>query len=159
MIERTLEIACSPDALRVRISAVARPRRGLVHSPDNRLAYHPDDHAKPFRGHRAGGRFRLQPQPQPQVQWLQTHLWSPQFDGEVQALATGCRLRIRASFGLYATSVYGFVLILLTLMGFSWSVHSPFEAGIPFGLAAALAYALRVQLRRALTRLIGQLAP
>jgi hypothetical protein len=157
MIERTLDLADSLDALCVRINAVARPRRGLVHSPDNRLEHHPDDHAKPFRGHWAGRRFRLQPQPQ--VQWLQTHLWSPQFDGEVQALATGCRLQIRASFGPYATSVYGFVLILLTLMGFSWSVHSPFEAGIPFGLAAALAYALRVQLRRALTRLIGQLAP
>lgn len=74
-------------------------------------------------------------------------------------MATGCRVRIRASFGLYATSVYGGILILLTLMGLSWSVHSPLQAGIPFGLAAALAYGLRAQLRRALARLIGQLVP
>ncbi|MFY8135546.1 MAG: hypothetical protein ACOVKS_11120 [Aquimonas sp.] len=157
MIERTLELADSPDALRVRLNAIASPRRGLLHSPDNRLEHHRDDPAKPFRGHWAGGRFRLQPQAQ--SQWRQTHLWSPCFDGEVHALTTGCRVWIRASFGLYATSVYGGILILLTLMGVSWSMHSPLEAGIPFGLAAALACGLRMQLSRALARLVGQLAP
>lgn len=157
MIERTLELADSPDALRVRINAIARPRRGLLHSPDNRLEHHRDDPAKPFWGHWEGGRFRLQPQRQ--SQGLQMHLWAPHFDGDVQALATGSRVWIRASFGLYASTVYGFVLILLTLMGLNWSVRSPFEAGIPFCLAAALAYWLRAQLRRALARLIGQLVP
>lgn len=156
MIELTLEIPVSADALRARINALARPRRGVLHSPSNRLTYHQNDAAKPFWGHWDDERFHLRPQSQ--SAWVQTHLWSPQFDGEVEPSATGVRVRIRASYGLHATTVYGFVLILLALMGFGWILHSPLVACMPIGLGVALVGALRWQLRRAQAALVRRLA-
>lgn len=155
MIELTVELQDRPEAVLRRVNALARPRRGGLQSPRNRLRHHDTDPGKPFWGHWEGGRFALQPQAL--SRWFRWHLWLPGFEGEVQPSAKGSRLWLRASFGLHATMVYSCALIVLALSGFHWLLQSQLAACIPLGLAVALVAALHAQLRSALRRLAAQL--
>jgi hypothetical protein len=155
MIETTVQIPLSPEALRGRVNAIARPRRGALQSPRNALRYDEHDTEKPYCGHWEAARLSLRPQSR--GRWTNLHLWSTQFDGEVRPAAMGSALWIRASFGAYATSSYLVVLGLLLLTGISLMLHDPFAACIPLAFAAALVMALRAKLRRDLLRFVALL--
>lgn len=155
MIETTAQLSRSPESLRARINAIARPRRGGLHSPHSALKHHEDDPQKPYWGHWQESRFSLRPQQR--SRWTNLHLWSTQFDGEVHLSATGSELWIRAGFGTYATTIYLILLSLLLFTAIAWMLHDPLAACIPLGLAAALVYGLRAQLRRGLAKLNAEL--
>lgn len=155
MIEATVQLARSPESLRASINAIARPRRGGLHSPHNALKHHEDDPQKPYWGHWQESRFSLRPQSR--GRWTNLHLWSTQFDGEARLSATGSELWIRASFGTYATTIYLILLSLLLFTAIAWMLHEPLTACIVLGLAAALVYGLYAQLRRGLANLMAAL--
>ncbi len=155
MIETTAQIPLSPETLRARVNAIARPRRGALQSPRNALRHDEHDTEKPYWGHWEASRFSLRPQSR--GWWTKLPLWSTQFDGEARPAAMGSALWIRASFGTHSTSSYLVVLGLLLLTGISLMLHDLLAACIALALAAALVMTLGVKFRRGPSRIVAML--
>lgn len=144
------------DAVRRRLNALARPRRGLLHTPDNGFDHSDRDASKPCWGHWKDGRFRLRPQ---QVShWHTLHRWRAHFDGEVLAEEGGSRVRVQASLGTAQNLIVLLLVSALLLPGLLNLSLQRFDWLLFCFLAAVLLGGVHAYLKRALRRLLARLA-
>lgn len=143
------KLPISVGTVKRRLNALARPRRGLLHTPDNSFDDSEDDPGKPWCGHWQDGRFRLRHQ---QVSgWHTLHQWRPHFDGQVATVEGGNMVRVQASLGtaqsvtvlLIGLALLGTGLINIPLQHFDWLVSCGLAALLVGGAYAYLTWALR----------------
>jgi hypothetical protein len=111
MLRMEAALMLTPAELRSRLNALARPRRGVLHSPRNELLHDKADESKPYWGHWAANRFSLSPQRV--SRWHSGDQWRAHFDGELEPAPPGCIVRIRASLGLWPTITGSMTIALL----------------------------------------------
>jgi hypothetical protein len=155
MLRSSATLALTPAQLKARINAVARPRRGVLHSPRNELLHGDADDCKPYWGHWAANRFSLSPQKR--SRWHTGDQWQAHFDGELEPVPQGCLLRVQTSFG-FGLTLPGSVAIAVLLISAAIRLLEQTKLWLPAVALAGLLLWLgvawaRLQMRQLLRRL------